>query len=111
MVGGDGGQTAASDHGDAGSLGRDARARHGVVRVRGNRLFARTDLQRQRPLSGLGQQLVWLEAMVDLRRKPETVEAARREDDGVQAALAAFSQAGVDVPAKGLDARARLERK
>ena len=48
--------------------------------------------------------------MADLGGEAEPVEAARREHDRVEAALAALAQTRVDVPAKRLDRERRLER-
>jgi hypothetical protein len=66
-------------------------------------------LQRQRPLRRLRQQLLRIEAMPDLVSEPEPLEPARGEDDRVEAAFAAFAEAGVDVAAKRLDREGRLQ--
>ena len=67
----------------------------------------RPNLQRQRSLPGLGQQLIRLEAAADLGAEPEPVEPTRRQHDRVEAALAALAQPRVDVPAQRLDRERR----
>ena len=74
-------------------------------------LLTGTHLQRKRALPGLGQQLLRLEAVPDLRAEPEAVEPACREDDRVEAPLSALPQPRVDVSTHRLDRERRLERK
>ena len=95
---------------DTAALGRDPPLRLRVVRGRDELLLADADLQRERALARLGKQLLRVEAMADLRAEPEPVEPAGGEDDGVEAALAALAQPGVDVSAERLDRERRLER-
>src|SRR5215218_10712353 len=103
-------EAAAADDRDAGSLRFDASTCFGVVGVRNPLLFARPHLQCQCALAGLRKQLLRLEAATDLSAEPEPVEAAGGEHDGVEAALAALAQPGVDVAAERLDPQVRLER-
>src|SRR5437764_11121670 len=81
-----------------------------VVRVGNEPFFAGTHLERKRALARFGQELVRLEAVTDLGAETEAVEPAGREDDGVEAALTAFPQPRVDVPAERLDRELGLER-
>src|SRR5207248_203059 len=68
------------------------------------------NLQGECALSGLRQQLVRVEAAPDLVPEPEPVEAAGRQHDRVQAALAALAQTRVDVAAERRDRELGLER-
>src|SRR5262245_63292970 len=73
------------------------------LRVAGGRhelLLADPHLQRERALTGLRKDLVRFEAVPDLRREAEPVEAARLEHYRVQAALYPFAEPGVDVSAQ-----------
>ena len=110
MVCRDGCEAAALDGGDDRALRLDAAARLRVVGVRDELLLAGTDLQRERALRRLRQHHVRLEPQADLVGEPETVEAARREDDRVEPALAALAQPRVDVAAQRLDRERGLER-
>src|SRR5207302_2891240 len=96
--------------GDTGPLRLDATSRLRVVGGAGEIALAFTDLQRECALPRLGDDLVRLEAVTDLGREAEPIEAAGRQHDRVEPALAALAQPGVDVPAQGLDRESRLER-
>src|SRR5204863_9669569 len=95
---------------DALPLRLDAPSRLLVVGRGDELLLAGADLKRERPLTRLGQQLVGLEAAADLARQPEAVETTCRQDDRVEAALAALPQPRVDVPAERLDRQLGLQR-
>src|SRR5581483_3000452 len=110
VVGGNRGQAASADGGDCRPLGLDPEARRRVVCCRDALLLPGTHLQRERALPRPGQELGGIEATADLVREAEPVEAAGREDDGVEPALGALAQARVDVAAKRLDRQRRLER-
>ena len=109
MVGGDRSEAATADPNT-----RRARPRHGGAsphRPRHNQLLlARSHLQRERALPGLGEHLRRVEPVPDLAGEPEPIETACGEDDRIQAALATLAQARVDVPAQRLDGQRRLER-
>src|SRR5207248_4480491 len=80
-----------------------------VVGSRDEMLLAFPHLQGERALRGFRQQLIRLEALADLARETESVETARREHHGVETALAALPQPGVDVAAQRFDRKRRLE--
>jgi len=82
-----------------------------VVRRRDEMLLSRAHLKRERTLRGFGQELVGLEPLADLARKPEPVESARREHDGVEPPLGALPQTGVDIAPQRFDRQRRLECK
>src|SRR5688572_15381316 len=92
------------------ALGLDAPSRLGVVGARDTLLLAFPHLQSNCPLTGLREQLLRIETAPDLRAEAESVEPAGSEHDGVQPALAAFTQARVDVAPERLDGQRRLER-
>src|SRR5207344_256190 len=77
----------AADDRDDRPLGLHLLARCGIVRSRDEMLLTRPYLQRQRTLPRLGEQLLDLEAITDLRGKAEPVQPARCEDDCVEPAL------------------------
>src|SRR5213078_1956771 len=103
-------ETATADGEDAGALRLDAAAGLGVVGSRNELLLAGTDLQRERALARLGQQLGGIEPQADLSPEPQPVEAGRGEHDRVQPALAALAQPRIDVPAERLDRQLWFER-
>src|SRR5207237_7170957 len=76
VVGGDRRQAAAPDCKDARPLGLDAPAGLGMVGARNKLLFPHAYLKRKRPLAGLRQQVIRLEATADLGGQAETVEPA-----------------------------------
>jgi hypothetical protein len=110
VVSGDGGDTAAADPGDAGSLGLDAAARLRVVDARNEPLVTRAHLKSHGALARLRNELVRVEAVADLGVEPEPVEPSRPEHDRVEPSLATLAQARVHVAAQRLDREARLER-
>src|SRR5262249_12686574 len=81
-----------------------------VVRTRDERLLAYPHLQREGALAGFRQELLGIEAKPDLGVEAEAVETACRKHDRIQPALVAFPQTRVDVAAKRLDGKLRLER-
>ena len=101
----------AADQRDTAALGLDAAPGLGVVGCAHELLLSRPNLERERTLTGLRQQLVGLEAPSDLLLETKPVEPAGGEDDGVEPALAALPQPRVDVAAQRLDRERRLQRK
>jgi hypothetical protein len=65
-------------------------------------LLSGAHLERQRALTRLREHHIRLEPYADLPSEPESVEPAGREHNGVEAALAALAQTGVDVPSERL---------
>ncbi len=74
----------------------------GVVRHLDEMLLSGAHLECQRALARLREHHIRLEPCADLGAEAESVEPAGREHDGVEAALAALAQTGVDVPSKRL---------
>src|SRR5215208_4343555 len=105
-----GSETSAADDCDAPSLRLDATPRLAVIRRRDEMLVAKTNLGRQSALPRLGQQLVRLEASVDLGGETESLQPAGGEDDSVEPPLASLAEPRVDVPAQRLDRELGLER-
>ena len=110
MVRGDGSKAATADRGDASALRLDAPARLRVVGCGDEVFLTGANLQRQCALPRLGDELAGIEAAADLGSEAETVEPTGGEDDRVEAALTAFAQPCVDVPAQRFDRERRLER-
>src|SRR4051794_37261181 len=104
------GPAPASEREDARPLCLDPRVRVPIADMGDKVLFPCTNLKRQGALARFREEVVRVEAEPDLTVEPEPVEPAGREDHGVEAALAAFAQARVDVPAQRLDRQLRLER-
>ena len=73
-------------------------------------LLPGTDLQCERPLPGLREHLLRLEASSDLAVEAEPVEPTGRQHDRVESALASLAEPRVDVSPQGLDRERRLER-
>ena len=94
---------------------RRARPRPGAASRRGRRAAtsssspART-CSASAPCAASGSIVSARDAQADLVREPEPVEAAGREHDRVEPALARLAQARVDVAAQRLDRERRLER-
>src|SRR5438874_2039086 len=103
-------EATAADGEDARSLRLDTAPRLRVIAGRDELFLTGANLQGECALSGLRQQLVRVEAASDLVPEPEPVEAAGRQHDRVQAALAALAQTRVDVAAERLDRELGLER-
>ena len=110
MKRGDGSETSTADDGDAPPLRLDAAPCLAVICGSDELLLTGTNLQCERALPRLGQELVRLEPPVDLGGETETIEPARRENDSVEPALASLAQARVDVPSQRLDRELGLER-
>jgi hypothetical protein len=109
VVRGDRSEAASADHRDTGAFGFDSPACLAVVGRADEMLFRCADLQRQRALSSLRDQLVRVEAVPDLCPELEPVEPAGRENDRVEPSLPAFAQTRVDVAAHGLDRKCRFQ--
>src|SRR6478672_13106865 len=73
-------------------------------------LLTCTNLQCERSLPRLGQELVRREPPVDLGGETQAIQPARGEDDGVEPSLTALPQSRVDVSPQRLDRQLRLER-
>src|SRR5439155_12845596 len=95
---------------DARPLGLDAPAGLGMVGARNKLLFPHAYLKRKRPLAGLRQQVIRLEATADLGGQAETIEPAGGKHDRVEAPFAALPQTCIDVPAERLDRQLGLQR-
>ena len=101
---------ASASSGHAYPLGVNPTPRLGIVHGGGDHLLAFADLERERPLAGLGEHFRRLETVADLGFQPEAVEPAGGEDDRVEAPLGALAETRVDVPAQRLYGERRLER-
>ena len=100
MVRRDRSEAAAADRGHARTLRLDPPPCLRMISRRGELLLPGAHLQRERALRRLGEQLVRREAMADLVRQAEPLEAAGREDDRVEATLAALPETRVDIAAR-----------
>ena len=100
----------AADTSDAAPLGLHAAPSLAVVGRLDETGLTRPDLERERALTGFGQQLSRIEPVPDLVREPQPVEPACGEDDGVEAALPAFAKPRIDVSSQRLDRESRLDR-
>src|SRR2546426_3255566 len=109
VVGGDRGETTATDHRDARPLGLDAAPRVSVIRRCDEILLAGSHLERKSALTRFRHHHAGVEAKTDLACETETVETASRQHDRVETALPALAQTRIDVAAQWFDRKGRLE--